>query len=106
MIVAFLLWVISGLVFVGIGIYCRYAKKAVGFWSNAEQIEVTNIQKYNIAIGKLWIIFGCIFIVLGIPLLIEKNTGCWMISILGGIFALLGLIICYVFLIEDKFVVK
>ena len=38
MTISFIVWSIVGCLFIGVGIYSFYAKKAIGFWANAEEI--------------------------------------------------------------------
>ena len=43
----FIVWSIVGCLFICVGIYSFFAKKAIGFWANAEMFKVTDIKKYN-----------------------------------------------------------
>lgn len=72
---AFMIWTAMSAAFIGLGIYVYLSKKeaAFGFWANAETFPVNDVKSYNKAVGKLWCIFGIIFILLGIPLLAGKN---------------------------------
>ena len=46
-----------------------FSKNPVGFWANTETIKVKDVKDYNRASGLLFIIYGIIFVILGIPLL-------------------------------------
>ncbi len=64
MIVAFVLWSIVSLVFLGIGISCRRSKEAVGFFTFVKPPEVEETGRYNRAVGILWFMAAGIFEVL------------------------------------------
>lgn len=100
----FLIWALAGLVFVGIGLGSFRAKKAVGFWANTESPQVTDIKSYNRAMGKLWIGFGLIFIVLGLPLLAGQNSPLVFLSVLGVFGEIIGLVLIYTLSIAPKYV--
>lgn len=68
-IMGFVIWVICGLLFVGIGIYDYRSKKQVGFWANFDVPEVEDVIGFNKAVGRLFIIYGVVFILIGIPLI-------------------------------------
>lgn len=99
----FIIWAIVGCFFIGLGIFSFFAKKATGFWANAKMFEVSDVRKYNCAMGKLWCIYGFVFIVLGIPLFAGQNSPLIIISILGVFVETLVLIIIYTQVIEKKY---
>ncbi len=68
----------------------------MGFWANAKMFEVTDIRKYNAAIGKL-------FIALGIPLLLEQNSAWILLSTFGVMAEVIFIMIIYVLVIEKKY---
>lgn len=100
---SFVIWSIIGLLFVFLGIYTFISKKAVCFWANAEMIQVTDIKKYNNAVGKLFCIFGLVFILLGIPFLFRMNSVLIIIPILGVVFESIAAMIIYSIVIEKKY---
>ncbi len=102
---AFVIWFIVSLLFVCLGIYIMKSKKAkpFGFWANAEAPEVTDVQGYNMALGKLWIIFGVGFAIDGLPLLAGQNSALIMISVVGAMFLCIGIMVYYTLAIESKF---
>lgn len=103
MLVGFLLWSICALCFLGIGIYARRSEKPAGFWANVRAPEVTDVKRYNRAVSNLWIIGAVLFELLGIPfLLAEQNSPLFIISILGTVMLVLGMMIRYSF-IESRF---
>ena len=102
MVIAFIIWAAVGCMFVGIGISCFLAKKATGFWANAKMFEVTDVKTYNHAMGKLWCIFGVVFIALGLPLLSGQSLLIG-VALIGVIVEVLALMIIYTLVIEKKY---
>ncbi len=103
--IAFLIWVVCGVVFIGWGIsaFRSRSTKAAGFWANAEMFEVNDVKAYNRAVGKLFIGFGVIFIALGIPLLAGENSPYILISTIGVMLESILLMVIYVVVIEKKY---
>ena len=99
----FIIGVIVGCFFIGIGIFSFHAKKAVGFWANARMFEVNDIKGYNHAMGKLWCVFGIVFILLNTPMLDGQNSPLVMITILGVMVEVIVLMIVYTQVIEKKY---
>ena len=101
----FIIWFIIGCLFVGFGIYALTSKKegAFGFWANAETFPVNNVKAYNCAVGKLWCLFGIVFIVLGLPLLKGPNSAFTILSVLGVMAEVIITIGIYVTVIEKKY---
>ena len=93
-IMGFVIWVICGLLFVGIGIYDYRSKKQVGFWANFDVPEVEDVIGFNKAVGRLFIIYGVVFILIGIPLIpsiFYKNMLLVFIPIIGTVLKQFGL---------------
>lgn len=104
--IAFLIWAFVGIVFIAMGIYAFVTKRDVtfGFWANARTFPVVDIKKYNRAVGKMWIVFGIIFILFGIPLLFcEQNSPLVLIPILGVMIEVIGVMVVYTIVIEKKY---
>ena len=99
---SFILWSICGIFFICLSIYALFAKKAVGFWANAEVFEVTNIKQYNTAMAKLFFVFGIIFILLGLPLLLQ-NMAWILLSVIGVMFETITTMSIYTIIIEKKY---
>lgn len=99
----FIIWAICGLFFVGLGIYAFCAKKAVGFWANAKMFEVKDVKGYNHAVAKLWIIFGMVFILCGLPILNGQNSPFILLSILGVMLDAIAAMAGYTLVIEKKY---
>ena len=103
--VAFIIWAICGLFFVGMGIFDLFSKKEkpFGFWANAETLQIENVKAYNRALGILWIVYGVLFILLGLPLFAGQNSPYILLSILGVMFLSIGAMVVYVTVIEKKY---
>ena len=102
-IMGFVIWCIVSCFFVGLGIFTFFSKKPVGFWANAEMFEVTDVKKYNNAVGKLFCALGIVFVVLGLPLLAGQNSPLVLISVIGVMFAIIITMIIYIMVIEKKY---
>lgn len=93
--VAFVIYCIVSLIFIGFGISSFFAKRAVGFWANVSLPEIEDIKRYNRAVGWLWIIFGIFMILFGIPLLSGQNSPYVFISVFGIVFEIIAIMILY-----------
>lgn len=104
-IIAFVIWILVSLVFVGIGIYDLRANEVVGFWSNGKKPVVNdeNLKAYNRAVGILWIAFAVVFMLLGLPLLAGDNSPLIVITLLGSLAEIVALMAVYVLVIEKKY---
>lgn len=106
MMTAFIIWGIFGCFFIGMGIYDMLSKKEVpfGFWANAETLPMENVKAYNRAVGLLWIVYGIVFILLGLPLLFHgQNSAGIVITLLGTMFEAIAAMAVYVVVIEKKY---
>lgn len=99
----FIIWAIVGCIIIGIGISAIFSKKAVGFWANIKTFPVNDIKKYNCATGSLLIIYGVIFIVLGIPLLSGQNSPYILLSVLGVMIETIATMGIYSLVITEKY---
>ncbi len=100
--VAFIIWLAVGAIFVIMGICSFFKKKPTGFWANVEQFDVNNLKKYNFAVGKLFIAYGIVFSLLGLPIL-SNNAGMVIISVLGTMLATIAIMGIYLAVITPKF---
>lgn len=102
---AFIIWALCGLFFVILGIYDFFSKKqkAFGFWANAETFPVDEVGHYNRAMGKLWIVYGIVFILIGLPLLGGRKSPFAILLILGPMFEAIVCMAVYVTVIEKKY---
>ena len=108
MLFGFIVWLISGGVMVIFGICAMHSKRAVpfGFWANAEVFEVNDVRAYNRAVGRLWCVFGAVFILLGFPFLTGQNSPYFIVSILGCMIEAIVAMVVYVAVIEKKYRVR
>lgn len=98
----FIIWVLFGMLFVGIGIADFFAKKAVGFWANCETIAVEDVKSYNRSVGILFCAYGIIFILLGVPMLCTDFP--WILIMTPGIMLeSIAAMIVYTVVIEPKY---
>lgn len=101
----FVIWAFVGVVLIGLGMHSFFSKKEVafGFWSNAKMFPVKNVKAYNRAVGKLWCVFGIVFILLGLPLLMGQNSPAIIISLLGAMAEVVVAMVVYTLVIERKY---
>lgn len=102
-IVGFVGWIIVGCFLIGIGIAAFFKKKAFDFWANIKAGPVSDIKKYNYAVGKLFILYGVIFILLGTPLLMGQNSPLILLSIVGIMIETIITMATYSLVIEKKY---
>ena len=104
---AFIIWVIVGAVFIAMGIYDMNSKRAkpFGFWANAEVEAIEDVKAYNRALGILWCVYGILFVLMGLPLLVlnEKNGGLIAIPMVGTMIISIGTMVVYSIGIEAKY---
>lgn len=102
---AFLIWLFVGILFVVYGIHAFRSEKAVpfGFWANAKVFAVKDVRAYNRAVGKLWCVFGVVLAFLGIPFLKGQNSPYAILSILGIMAEAIAAMVVYVAVIEKKY---
>lgn len=103
--IGFLIWAAVGLLMIGIGVHAFFAKKPQHFWANVKMGKVTEIKKYNAAVGRLFGIYGVLFILLGLPLLCE-NEGWVLLSCFGVVPLTIAMMAIYAAVIEPKYVKK
>ena len=63
------------------------------------------MKSYNRALGILWCVYGVLFILIGLPLLIldEQNAGLIIIPVVGGMLISIGAMAVYSICIESKY---
>lgn len=105
MITAFVIWALMGAAFIAWGIYAMFAKTArpFGFWSNAKTLPMKDVKAYNRAVSILFMVFGVLFILIGLPLLFDAKGVGLIIPILGSVFLSIGSMVVYVTVIEKKY---
>lgn len=102
MIIAFIIWSVIAAIFVGIGISCLNADKAVGFFTIGKTPIMKDNKRYNKAVARLWIVFAVIFEVIGIPLFsLEQNSPRVILLVFAVLIWVIALIVSYL-KIESK----
>lgn len=103
----FVIVVIVGLIFIGMGIYClcsrRAESKPCGFWANSEMFPVKDVKAYNRAMGKMWCAYGSVLILLGLPVLDGPNSPFLLLSVVGVMFETIVMMAVYMCVIERKY---
>lgn len=67
---------------------------------------MNDIKGYNHATGKLFILYGVVFIVLGVPLLSGQNTPYILLAILGVMIETIAIMAIYSLVITKKYRAK
>ena len=101
--IGFVIWSLLGVFIIGLGIKDMFSKNLVGFWANTETIKVKDVKDYNRASGLLFIIYGIIFVILGIPLLEGQNTPYVLLSVIGVMVETIVIMAAYSLVIVKKY---
>ena len=99
----FILWAISGCLIIAIGINIFFLKKQAGFMANVNPPKVKDVKGYNHATGKLFVLFGVLLIVFGVPILFDKSSVFMLLSIIGVLILTIATMAVYVLYIEEKY---
>ncbi len=99
----FIIWSISGCLIIAIGICCFFSKMQAGGWANVNPPKVKDVKGYNHATGKLFVLFGVLLIVLGVPILFDKSSVFMLLSIIGVLILTIATMAVYVLYIEEKY---
>jgi len=102
-IIGFIVWVAIVCFIMGIGASAFFRKKAVGFWANIQAEPVNDIKKYNYAVGKLFMAYGVVFNILGIPLLSGQNSPLILLSVIGILIETIVTMAIYTLVIARKY---
>ena len=102
--IGFVVWMLVGVMFLGIGLSAFKADKPVGFWANAKIPEIENVSAYNKAVGKLWCVFAIVFVLFGFPFLVaEQNSPLFFVSVVGVMVEIIVVAVVYSLKIEAKY---
>lgn len=104
-VIGFIIWLMCGCLFIGIGIRAfTDSKKPMEFWANIKMFEVTDVKKYNRAVGKLFCAYGMVLIMFGIPLLAAGQNSPWiLLSVIGVMLETIAAMVVYTVVIEKKY---
>ena len=96
MIMGFVIWTLVAVLFLVIGFVTMRLKTPAGFYTFGNPPQVKNVEEYNRAVSKLWIVSAIIFEVIGIPILfIEQNSPVAIILVFGVLIWVFELILVY-----------
>ena len=98
----YMIWSVICVIMMIFGICAWISKSPVRFWNVGQEIQVSNIKKYNRAVAKLWVVFAAGFEVIGLPIMGGQNSAGVVITILGAMFLSIALMIAYT-RIEKKY---
>ena len=101
--IGFIIWSLFGVFIIGLGIKDMFSKNPVGFWANTETIKAKDEKGYNCATGRLFLIYGIVFIILGIPLLEGQNTSYILLSVIGVMVEMIVIMAVYSLGIVKKY---
>jgi len=97
MIIGFVIWSITALIFLAIGISSCKQKESVGFFTFVNPPIVKDVEKYNRAVSKLWIIAAVLFEFIGTPLLFfEQNSPVFIIVIFATMAWVIAIMVVYI----------
>ena len=95
-IIAFIVWTIVALFFVGIAISARKSKVPVGFFTGVKPPEVTDVKAYNRAVSTLWFVVATLLELMGVPFLfLEQNSAHFIFIILLIMPLMIGMAVVY-----------
>lgn len=99
----FFMWALVGCVLIFMGILAFWAKKEVRFWANVRPLPMKDVRAYNRAVGRLFIVYGVFFIVLGLPLLGGENSAGVIFSVIGVMLETIAAMAVYTIVIQSKY---
>ena len=99
----FIIWALVGAVIIVLGTIDIFSKKPAGFWANVKTMSVNDVKGYNRATGILFILYGVVFILLGIPLLSGQNRMLILLSVIGVMIETIVTMAVYSIFIVKKF---
>ena len=102
-IMGFLMWAAGGCLLTALGIWAFRAKKEVGFWANVKPLPTRDMKAYTRAVGRLFIVDGVLFILLGLPLLWGAHSAWILIPILGAVAEIIVSMAVYTIVIQNKY---
>ena len=96
MIIGFIIWSITAVFYLVIGISSWRSENEVGFFAGVTPPKMKDVTAYNHAVAKLWFWFTGLFEAAGIPLLfIEQNSPVILFIVPVVLFLVIGIVIAY-----------
>lgn len=93
MFIGFVVWSMIAVIFLCIGVSCRKAQEAVGFFTFAKPPIVKDVKKYNNAVSVLWFVSAGTMEIIGIPFLfLEQNSPLFIfigLAVMAGVIAMM-----------------
>lgn len=103
MIVGFIIVSIVAIVFSAIGMSCRKADEAVGFFTFTKPPTIENVKSYNRSVSVLWFVAAGVIEILGIPMLfLEQNSPFFIIEMVAVMILIIIMMVAYI-KIEAKY---
>lgn len=99
----FLIWAAVGCLIIAFGISAFKAKKEFGFWANVRTLPMKDVKAYNRAVGRLFIVYGIVFILLGLPFLAGEGSLWIVVSMLGAMGETIAAMAIYTIVIQAKY---
>ena len=97
MILAFIIWSIVALIFLGIGISCRRGNEAAGFFTFTKPPVVDDIKSYNKDVSVLWFVSALVFEIMGVPFLfLEQNSPVFFLLIIALFIMIIAMMVTYI----------
>lgn len=101
--IAFVLWAAAGGFLMVLGVHALLSSKPAAFWANTEPPKIKDIKGYNRAVGRLFIAYGAVFILLGLPLVLGQNKALILLSVLGVMLETIAAMAVYSIRITGKY---
>lgn len=96
MIIGFVVWTITAVLFLVIGISSWRSEKEVGFFTGVKPPKMKDVTAYNHAVAKIWFCFTGLFEIAGAPLLfIEQNSPVVLLMVIVVFLLIIGVVIAY-----------
>ena len=96
MIIGFVIWSITAVIFLVIGISSWRSENEVGFFTWVNPPKMKDVRAYNHSVGKIWFCFTGLFEMTGIPFIfIEQNSPIALLMTAAVVLLIIGLIIAY-----------
>lgn len=103
MMIAFVIWSVVAVIFLGIGISCRKSSEPVGFFTFTNPPVVEDIKRYNNAVSEVWFGAAVVLEIIGVPLLfLEQNSPVFILLIFAVMILVIAMMVAYL-KIEGKF---
>lgn len=96
MIIGFVIWTVTAVFYLIIGISSWRSEKEVGFFTGVKPPKMKDVKAYNHAVAKIWFWFTGLFEMAGVPLLfIEQNSPVVFLIVLAMLPLVIGAAIAY-----------